>query len=514
MKKKIIFFLFITFFLFFATMNLQASNIKFVSTKAGLNLRTSPNKSANAVELLPYGVTVSIVKETGNETFINGRYGKWVNIKAGNKTGWVFSGFLCDFKPDSIIKLAADYYRKKYSEDEYLKRYDEYIKFSDDKVSVVEIIDNFIVLEIPTTSSLSPEIDSGNAIWKYDIKCKKFNEVYSLSQSNTMKLLYLDNDKYSDLVLTQGCCNTVTVNILLGTHNGFIPFYEKKSSAMGYGFIPGRCDEAVLILGDEINETEVLKIAQRDVTISYYTPVKNYHRYNCSKKVFEIFEQGKIYRNDGQITDLDIKKKSITIKDDFYDKIIDYSLSERAIKENSVSDFKIGDKITYEYEALNGRNIIFELSPKSYYSSFKKEGLVIAFDPETKMLALKYKKENHVYKINDKVQFINSYNRSINDLKENEEIEIAYEKGIMSSITSYGVAFEGKIINFDKKNMAVTIKSYAGDEQELVVDESSLTNFRKKKIDISEIKEGIMMKGHYIEKNNLKLIKSLILYDF
>jgi len=94
-------------------------NDKFVAAKSGLNLRSDSDKSSKIITLIPFGTKVAIEKSDGNEIFLDGRYGKWVNVKFANKIGWVFSGFLCDFKPDTVIKPAAAFYRDKYRKSGY-----------------------------------------------------------------------------------------------------------------------------------------------------------------------------------------------------------------------------------------------------------------------------------------------------------------------------------------------------------------------------------------------------------
>ena len=82
---------------------------KYVAAKSGLNLRSGPDKSSKVITLIPLGAKVTINKYDGDEIFLDEKYGKWANVKYGAKTGWVFSGYLCDFRPDAVIKAAANY---------------------------------------------------------------------------------------------------------------------------------------------------------------------------------------------------------------------------------------------------------------------------------------------------------------------------------------------------------------------------------------------------------------------
>ena len=80
-------------FLVLSTHNVYAaeSNEKYVAAKSGINLRSDAGKSSKVITLIPFGSKVTVEKSEGNEIFLDGRYGKWVNVKYGDKTGWVFS---------------------------------------------------------------------------------------------------------------------------------------------------------------------------------------------------------------------------------------------------------------------------------------------------------------------------------------------------------------------------------------------------------------------------------------
>ena len=151
-----------------------ASKDKYVSATTGLNLRLGPDKSSKLISVIPFGTKVTVEKSEDKEIFLDGRYGKWMNIKYGNKTGWVFGGFLCDFEPDTIIKHATDYYMKKYNENELSSNSEE----SDEKISIKDILGNYIVLEVPPL--YEDQSYSGNVAWRYDSEQKNFLKNLSL----------------------------------------------------------------------------------------------------------------------------------------------------------------------------------------------------------------------------------------------------------------------------------------------------------------------------------------------
>ena len=192
---------------------------KYVAAKSGLHFHFAPDKSSRIISSIPFGAKVTIEKSEGNEIFLDERYGKWVNVKRGNTSGWIFSGFLCDFEPATIIKPVADFYRDKNrkngEEGKFLTH------FEDNRVSIKNILDNYIVLEIPLNGQYS-EHPMGDVVWRYDVKQKNFFEVYYKADRTTAYIFYLNNDKYPDLMVDFSCCSSVIVDFFLGTKDGFV----------------------------------------------------------------------------------------------------------------------------------------------------------------------------------------------------------------------------------------------------------------------------------------------------
>jgi hypothetical protein len=67
---------------------------RYIATKGGLRMREKPDASAKQVGLVPEGEKVVFLEETGSDITISGATGKWSRVKWGDKTGWVFGGFL------------------------------------------------------------------------------------------------------------------------------------------------------------------------------------------------------------------------------------------------------------------------------------------------------------------------------------------------------------------------------------------------------------------------------------
>lgn len=328
----------------------QTSNNKYISTKAGLRLRTSPDKSSKVMTTLKFGELVSVQKEEGNKTFMDGRYGKWVNIKAGNKTGWVFSGFLCDFKPDAAIKQVADFYRNKYSQYKYhsQEQRDEFTKFKDNKVSIITIFDNYINLEIPTGSN-SGDISSGNVIWKYDVNLKQFSEVYNVHEQQHLDLFYIDNDEYPDLISNY----YEETMILLGSENGFKEKFKTDCDEEYYKMTPGQCENMILVCRKHSSDDK--------------NKVNYHYKFNCTKKNIEQTAEGKVTNSSGYITSLNISAKTIVIKIKKSNEDKTFILSDDVKVGNdvkSLNELIINEYIGFSYESLNDKEYVLDIYPQ------------------------------------------------------------------------------------------------------------------------------------------------------
>ena len=350
-------------FLFFTKSTISAAEIveskdKFVVAKSGLNLRSDPGKSSKVVSQITYGSKVTIEKSEGDEIFLDGRYGKWVNVKYGNKTGWVFSGFLCDFKPDTVVKPVVDYYRGKYKE-----KYgiaigcpEELTGFKDNEVYIVSIIDNYIHLEIPITCVEYKRW--GDVVWRYDVKQKKFFEVYNFGYyESSARFFYLDKDKNADMVVKGKLDGVWGIHIFLGTEKGFKKIYDMKddcNSYFDYYLSEGSCGNMKLVCGKK-NESK-----ESDAEIMYF------FRYNCDKKKIEKYAESKIIRTVGGITSIDIKNMSVVIIEDYEDsKKKSYKFSAKRFSTSDdikhLKSFAKDDSVSFSYETIGGKQVILDI---------------------------------------------------------------------------------------------------------------------------------------------------------
>lgn len=81
---------------------------RFVSATGGLRMRDKPDTTGNKLGTIPTGTKVDLLEETGKDMTIAGATGKWSKVKWGDKTGWVFGGFLAEMKMGSKTDSNAD----------------------------------------------------------------------------------------------------------------------------------------------------------------------------------------------------------------------------------------------------------------------------------------------------------------------------------------------------------------------------------------------------------------------
>ena len=340
-------------FLFLTKSTINAAEIaeskdRYIAGKTGLNLRSGPDKSAKVITIILFGEKVSLEKSDGKEIFLDGRYGKWVNVKYGDKTGWVFSGFLCEFKPDTIIKVAADYYRNEYRNDKNSSENKELTHFKDSEVYIRSIMDNYIILSIPNDWSCK------DVVWRFDAKQKKFFETYKGEFQDVASFYYLDDDRYADLVVKKGGgVDSDDVKIFLGSKDGFVKIYNSHDS--------GCCDKhhyTDLTIG-RCGDTEFI-YSQRDSMF--------FLRFNCKTKKMEKFGEGKIFCSEGIVTSVDFKNRSVVIRDGEDLKNNTYKFGKSDSLENMKTFIAVsGDRtISFIYVILDGKRILMGFNRDSY----------------------------------------------------------------------------------------------------------------------------------------------------
>ena len=329
---------------------------KYVAAKSGLNLRAGPDKSSKVIITIPFGAKVTIEKTEGDKIFLDESYGRWVNVKYGNKTGWIFSGFLCDFNPDTIIKVVADYYDK-YNK-ETCNSTDEFsVCYEVSKVSIKNIIDNYIVLQIPRSDyEFNMIID---ILWRYDSKQKNFFEESDIGLYTIINLFYLDNDKYPDLVVEHMWDGLEAIEIFLGSKKGFKNIFDWGDN----------CHRPPRELN--IGSCEDMEFACEKISHKTDNKTIQYFRFNCDKRKVIKYKETLITKAEGYVLSIDWKNLTIIIKD--------YKDSENAIlkipeRYNSyhkesfgglyieyLKKLKENNAVSFSYKIIDGKKIVTEI---------------------------------------------------------------------------------------------------------------------------------------------------------
>lgn len=88
----------------------QVGTIKFVATKSGVRLRSSPSVKSASLALISYDKAVFVIPEKAEIIKIQGQTGMWLKGIFEEKEGYVFSGFLSDFSQNKTYSPQKQYY--------------------------------------------------------------------------------------------------------------------------------------------------------------------------------------------------------------------------------------------------------------------------------------------------------------------------------------------------------------------------------------------------------------------
>ena len=329
---------------------------RYVASDSGLNLRSDPDKSSRLITVIPFGEKVIIEKSDGDEIFLETRYGRWVNVKYGNKTGWLFDGFLCDFKPDLIIKHAAVYYRDKHKK-ELSSKSGNSANFDAGQISIKDIQENYIVLEAPIPVDGRSIIR--NVVWRYDLKEKNFFEYTAVGYYATIKLFCLNKDKYPDLFVLAENAPPISVKIFLETGNEFKEVYNSNdycgSGRFGDVSVVGLCGDMSFSC---YQGKDYFEKTDKDTT--YFL------RFNNKKEMFEEYEhypENKVEYGDGTIVSIDYK--TVVIKGKKDSKNTSYKFHKNYASGDGseyIKQFKADSKVSYRYVNSGDKQIILYIT--------------------------------------------------------------------------------------------------------------------------------------------------------
>lgn len=85
----------------------------YVLTNSGLILREKPDVKSKGIILISYNSKVKILNKQIKDDFINGLKASWYQVIYNNKSGYVFSAFLTEFKPFNDEQILGEYIQEK-----------------------------------------------------------------------------------------------------------------------------------------------------------------------------------------------------------------------------------------------------------------------------------------------------------------------------------------------------------------------------------------------------------------
>lgn len=81
----------------------EISTVKILSEN-GIILRENHNRKSKKIDAIPWGTEIELLDENGPFEIINETCGYWIKVKFGEKTGWIFGGYVAK-------KIGNDYVR-------------------------------------------------------------------------------------------------------------------------------------------------------------------------------------------------------------------------------------------------------------------------------------------------------------------------------------------------------------------------------------------------------------------
>lgn len=69
------------------------SKICYIAALTGMNLREEPSTRGVVLKLLPYNTACEVIGQSGKMETIDGLMGEWIEVKAEDQKGFIFSGY-------------------------------------------------------------------------------------------------------------------------------------------------------------------------------------------------------------------------------------------------------------------------------------------------------------------------------------------------------------------------------------------------------------------------------------
>jgi|GEM_PF-2283908 len=407
---------------------------KYVYTKSGLTQRTEPSLSGKKIQLLPFNSKVTILKVQLKEEYISGRIGKWAYVRFKGKTGWVFNGFLSNFKPNNVINEISKYYRAKYKKEYPFSKMSGYTKFKNDEVLIKSIQGDYILVKIPLPVKNSSDKVIGDVVWRY--KLKELKEIYNPGYASDISMLFINKDKKPDFVMVDSCCGTSAVSIFLGSESGFSnnTALTTKCTIDDFYISFGKCGNLNFNSIEHVENNKNIILNERNILVKDYQVYKKYYRFDCSSNRITNYKTKLLSNTSGVILKVDPKDESIILESK-----LKYYYSNIPSSSHNIKNFAIGKSTSFLYEKVGEKNYISKMFNTESNSEASISGIIEGIDPKKGLIALRLGSTLvYLYYYNEDKRIENMPSRFFRDLKLYEYITITLSGGKIVRIKSDG----------------------------------------------------------------------------
>ena len=288
--KKIITLFFIIAIIIHSPMGCKKAHVvrdRYVVSLNGIIVKSEPNEASNTITSIPFGMKVKSTKSIGEECTIANEKGKWEYIEYNDKKGWVFGGFLRDYNPSDIQKVAAEYYNEQYNKwygKEQLENFPRLFNQKERDIKIRDINGDYFIIHhyIPSKHGIKTYWSKA-AIWKWDTNFKELIDIGSdgVLYSSHSKFVQLNNDEYIDAInVIQLGDGMYTIQVLYGNKNGFQEVYASKDDFHG-------------------GNIRFIKLGSCNNTMFAYStsneggPINYYYHFDCTMKQFKKCKESK-----------------------------------------------------------------------------------------------------------------------------------------------------------------------------------------------------------------------------
>jgi Bacterial SH3 domain len=254
-----------------------------VNALGGLNMRATPDKQGKRVTVIPENEFVQVLSQVDKEEQVDGNTGRWVRVRYLTNEGWVFDHFLADkaversclknlnfpsvqYKaPDwkvnfscgasdrDLLVNAAAFYRQWWRdhEGEYLDKPDrsrqreiirnirQDLKIAERKGNIALVNRTRTIMDYTTFVTNADVWILKDGFWVF------FEETKGAGKTFFADINY---DNLPDIISEAGCCDTLTVKILVGHETEYLhKVFEKHFLGFrDYVLIPEKCEKFAL----------------------------------------------------------------------------------------------------------------------------------------------------------------------------------------------------------------------------------------------------------------------------